>query len=198
MLREQIKRICAECGLTQKALAAVLDRPHQRVRDMAAGRVEKLTREEGEALIRKLNIRADWLATGEGPMFQSEGEQALRQRLDVIGSARDVAVKLGLCDGEGRLLIELLYYVETGDGDGLKKVLARFTELAPAEWLLVDNFRRSQKKAKANLLQTSALLAAGLSPAGATPPSKIKKQVNVSAPGGEAAGRDIVNKGRKR
>lgn len=196
MLREQIKRICAECDITQKALADLMQVDHQRVRNMAAGRVEKLTREEGEALIKKLNIRADWLATGEGPMFQSEGEQALRQRLDVIGSARDVAVKLGLSAAEGGLLIELLYYVETGDGEGLKKALARFTELAPNEWMLVENFRRSPKEAQANMLQTSTLLAAGLSPSGDSPAKK--KRINVSAPGGQAAGRNIVNKGGKK
>lgn len=179
--------------MTQKGIAEVMEVSLDRVKSITSGKVQKLTREEGEALIRKLHVRGDWLATGEGPMFQSAGEQALRQRLDVIGSARDVAVRLGLGEGEGRLLIDLLYYVETGDGDGLKKALARFTELTPSEWMLVENYRRSPKEAQANLLQTSTLLAAGLSSAGDKPAGKIKSQINVSANHGQTA-KKIVNK----
>jgi len=60
-----------ECGLTQTALAEVLGVNLDRVKNITSGRAKKLTREESEALVKKLHIRAEWLVTGEGAMFQT-------------------------------------------------------------------------------------------------------------------------------
>lgn len=75
MISELLKRIMVECNLKQADLVGVLGVSLSRVKAMTSGRVKNLTREENEALIGKLGIRATWLVTGEGPMRDSgEGE----------------------------------------------------------------------------------------------------------------------------
>lgn len=69
--------------------------------------------------------------------------------------------------------------------------------LSPDERELLALFRAAPLTVKAAAI--GALQAGGAPPGSvqASPARKITKQINVSAPGGEAAGRDIVNKGRK-
>ena len=186
MLREQIKRICLECGLTQKGLADVIGVRHQRVRDMAAGRVEKLTREEGEALIRKLHVRAEWLATGQPPMLQSDQERRAEEVLGKVGNAAQAASSLGLDMETGRRVSEFLFYVSAGNADAARKALAEMTGLSPDEEVLLDRYRRLPKKAQETLLATSGLIV------GEPLKPKKSKKITVTANGGHAAGRDIV------
>jgi len=70
-----IKKLMAARGLDQAGLAEVMGVKLQRVRDLSSGRAKKLTREESEALISELQVRAEWLVTGEGAMFQGEETQ---------------------------------------------------------------------------------------------------------------------------
>lgn len=64
-----------EFGLQQTGLAEVMEVSLDRVKSLTSGKVRNLKREESEALIGKLGIRATWLVTGEGPMRDSgEGE----------------------------------------------------------------------------------------------------------------------------
>lgn len=69
----------AELNIQQKDLAEVLGVPLHRVKSLTSGRVQKLTREEGDALVKKLNVRAGYLLDGQEPMFQGEGDQEYRQ-----------------------------------------------------------------------------------------------------------------------
>lgn len=69
----------AELSIQQKDLADVLGVPLHRVKSLTSGRVQKLTREEGDALVKKLNVRAGYLLDGQEPMFQGEGDQEYRQ-----------------------------------------------------------------------------------------------------------------------
>lgn len=71
-----LRKIMKAKRLTRQQLADVMGVDWKRVKNLCDNHAKKLTREEGEALIRKLHVRGDWLMTGEGPMFQSEGEQA--------------------------------------------------------------------------------------------------------------------------
>ncbi len=64
-----------ECALKQADLAEVLEVSLSRVKAMTSGRVKNLTREESQALIDKLGIRAAWLVTGEGSMFRKDETQ---------------------------------------------------------------------------------------------------------------------------
>lgn len=134
----------------------------QRVRDLASGRAQKLTREEAEALIRKLHIRGDWLATGEGPMLQSDGERRAQAALDRVGTAAQAASRLDLAESDGARLMELLYHVESGNGAAVRRVLAELAQLTPEEATLINSYRRCPEAARATLLQTAILLGAGM------------------------------------
>lgn len=86
MISTLLKKVMAECKLKQADLAEVLGVPLDRVKALTSGRVKNLTREESEVLIDVLKIRASWLISGEGPMFQSDHEtedefMARRQRI---------------------------------------------------------------------------------------------------------------------
>lgn len=90
MISTLIKQIMKEYGLQQKTLADVLGVGIDRVKSLTSGRVQKLTREESEALIKKLNIRGDWLATGEGRMIQSADDRPRLTRTELATLAKDV------------------------------------------------------------------------------------------------------------
>lgn len=79
MISQLIKKIMKETGLKQAPLAEVIGASLSRVKALATGRAQKLTREESEALVKKLNIRAEWLVTGEGPMFRAVDAPQSRQ-----------------------------------------------------------------------------------------------------------------------
>lgn len=89
-----------------------------------------------------------------------------------------------------------IQYVVTGIRSGTVPALDT------AERLLLENYRRCTPKAQANLVQTSALLAAGLAADATekTPPKQViqgSTQVFHHAPTGDIAGRDIVKKARR-
>jgi len=70
-----IKQVMKKLGLTQADLAEVLEVSIDRVKSLTSGRVKKLTREESQLLVDKLEIRAEWLINGEGPMLQDDEAQ---------------------------------------------------------------------------------------------------------------------------
>lgn len=145
-----------ECGLQQKALAEVLGVTLDRVKSLTSGKVHKLTREESEVLIKKLNIRGDWLATGEGPMLQSPGEQEFQRRLDELKSATDTASALP--EDKQRLMQELLFYVGAGDIAALVAAMSRLEIVSPGEAALLDNYRHAPPEGKAALKAVCAAL----------------------------------------
>ena len=75
MISSLLKLVMRDCDVSQRDLAEVLGSPLDRVKGLTSGRVKNLTRRECEALVAKLNIRADWLVTGTGPMLQGEENQ---------------------------------------------------------------------------------------------------------------------------
>lgn len=80
-------------------------------------------------------------------------------------------------------------YIVTGVRSGTVPALDN------AERLLLENYRRSSPEAQINLVQTSALLAAGLQQ---TKQFEGSMQIFHKAPSGDIAGRDIVKKGKSR
>lgn len=136
-----------------------------RVKSLTSGKAKNLKREEGEALIKKLHIRGDWLATGEGPMLQSEGERELDRRMDLLKLASGKAQIAGLEPNDMRRLMEILFYAEMGNAAELHKAL---NPLQPDEQVLVSSYRSCSQEDKAGLIQQVAVMAAGLaSPGGA-------------------------------
>lgn len=61
--------------LRQTDLVEVMGSSLSRVKAMTSGRVKNFTQEELANLIDKLEIRAEWLATGSGPMIQDDEPQ---------------------------------------------------------------------------------------------------------------------------
>lgn len=154
-----------ECNLRQADLAELLGVSLSRVKAMTSGRVKNITREETEALVKKLHIRGDWLATGEGPMLQSEGERELDRRMDLLKLASGKAQIAGLEPNDMRRLMEILFYAEMGNAAELHKAL---NPLQPDEQVLVSSYRSCSQEDKAGLIQQVAVMAAGLaSPGGA-------------------------------
>lgn len=59
------------CNLKQTDLADVLGASLSRVKALTTDRAKKLEQSEIKGLVGKLNLNANWLATGDGEMFQS-------------------------------------------------------------------------------------------------------------------------------
>lgn len=60
-----------ERGIGQRELAAALGVSIDRVKSLTAGRAKKLSQEEIRAFVERLNVRAEYLATGERPIFRA-------------------------------------------------------------------------------------------------------------------------------
>lgn len=157
MISVLLKQVMKKCGLDQKALAEVLEVPLQRVKNLTAGNVQKLTREESAALIQKLGVRADWLITGEGSMFgDSESQDEFITRMQAINQIhllinamplseflrdRIRAVMTGDPARDGVLIAEMIL---SGSQQGSASALSVRAELSPDEAALVANYRASR------------------------------------------------------
>lgn len=148
-----------ECTLTQKGLATELGVPLQRVKRLVGGEAQKLTREETEALVRKLHVRADWLATGEGPMRQPPLKEQTEQLLALTNAASTMAGRLPVSEAHKTLVQEVLFFAQSGNLEQLTATVERFAALAPDEAALLDNYRHSPKDRQGLLKATSAAFA---------------------------------------
>ena len=177
-----LKAVMKEFELHQTGLAEVMGVSLDRVKSLTSGKAKNLKREEGEALIKKLHIRGDWLATGEGPMLQSEGERELDRRMDLLKLASGKARIAGLESHYMRALQEILFFAELGDAVALRKAL---TQLQPDEMALVGSYRNCSEDGKVRLIQQAAVLSAGL-PAGQGKSAGAESTVNQRAVGDNA------------
>ena len=75
MISSLLKQIMKKHDLQQVGLAEVMGVSLDRVKSLTSGKVKNLKREESEALINKLGVRAAWLVTGEEPMLESDESQ---------------------------------------------------------------------------------------------------------------------------
>lgn len=177
-----LKAVMKEFELHQTGLAEVMGVSLDRVKSLTSGKAKNLKREEGEALIKKLHIRGDWLATGEGPMLQSEGERELDRRMDLLKLASGKARIAGLESHYMRALQEILFFAELGDAVALRKAL---TQLQPDEMALVGSYRNCSEDGKVRLIQQAAVLSAGL-PAGQGKSAGAESTANQRAVGDNA------------
>lgn len=180
MISSLLKLVMKEFGLQQQGLAEAMGVSLDRVKSLTSGKVKNLKREEGEALIKKLKIRGDWLATGEGPMLQNDAEREFHRRLDAVKASSASAAAAGLTGDDAARLADILFHVESGNVVALKKALS---PLAADEWVLVESYRRCNTDARQNLIQTAALLAANMPAPGTaktTPHTSVKASVKKS------------------
>lgn len=144
----------------------------QRVKNLSGGYAGKLKREESEALVKKLHIRAEWLVTGDGPMFQTKSEQEFQRRLDVVANASRQAAALYLRPEQSDLLQRITMAAETGDSGTLGRLLRPLSERAAA---LLDNYEQMGEDNRRALELTAAGMVAAESshpPAVAMPKHK--------------------------
>lgn len=146
MIFSLIKLVMRKCGLTQKALADVLGVSVDRVKSITSGKVQKLTREESEALVKKLHIRAEWLVTGQGPMFQSASEQEFQSRLDALAIASQQAASAGMTREQADLLQQSMVAAQSLPPYGL----------SDDEAALLAGYRRSSSEVQAAALRMLA------------------------------------------
>jgi transcriptional regulator with XRE-family HTH domain len=90
-----IKAIMAARGLSQRDLAQLLDVSLDRVKSLTAGRVQKLAPAEAKALVQKLQVRGEYLATGEPPIFKRPNEVELERRMEALQVANRLAERGG-------------------------------------------------------------------------------------------------------
>lgn len=165
MISLLLKKVMEECNLKQADLATVLDVSLSRVKAMTSGRVAKFTPEETRRLVQTLNLSAHWLATGEGPMFNTQGGQKLGE---ILTQLRLTTARLAEMEIDGPVasaVVSIVQGVAEKDADSLKDGLiqAAYAMQTPDERALLDTYRRCTHEAKANLIQTAALLSAGMS-----------------------------------
>lgn len=181
----------AECALSQGALADVMGVNLDRVKSLANARATKFTRKESEALVKKLHIRAEWLVTGEGPMFQTPAERQFQRRLDAVAMASQQAAAANLKPEQADLLQRILLAAQSADAATLQALLRPLTgrpeglavtepggeyqvgSLNPDEAALLDNYRHSPPDAQAILRATGA--ACAQQKAGDVKPKKGRK-----------------------
>lgn len=151
-----IKSVMKECGLNQQAMADVLGVPLHRVKSITSGKVQKLTREESEALVRKLNVRPGYLVTGQLPLFQTSGEQAFQTSLDTVARATQQAVAAELTPGQADVYQRVMLASKMGDFATLKQLVI---SLSGDENEMLENYRRCSSTGQRALLTTSAEMA---------------------------------------
>jgi DNA-binding Xre family transcriptional regulator len=151
-----VKRLMEECNLRQVDLAEVLEVSIDRVKSLSSGKVKAFTRDEGEKLIRKLNIRAEWLATNEGPIFRSGAEVDRDKRLADVAASTQQAGLSGLTREEQALVAMLLTGLEQGNAVMVRNALDQHT---PQEHKLIDWYRAADGKGKKAIEATAKALA---------------------------------------
>lgn len=184
-----VKGVMKACGLRQADLAEILVVPLHRVKSITSGKVKNLTREEGEALIKKLNVRAEWLATGEGPMFRSDSEQELERRLDAVAGATEKAQIEGLSTDEQARVQMLLTGLEIGNADLVRQALNVLTK---DEAKLIDDYRQSAPEGKKALRSTASVFAKSATSSRTEPQGDTS--ISVSGSGNRVAGKDYYEK----
>lgn len=200
MIDALLKKVMQECKLRQPELAALLGASLDRVKGLTSGRVKNLTREESEALIGKLGIRANWLITGEEPMFQEDEEaqdafvdrmQGIKRMTALIKSMplsdhtklRLPAVMTGDAAQDGPIVYEAiskeLAGVDFVTGKRIEGVTPTIRPLPADEQMWLDCYREWSPEVKKHELRR----AMGVSPSGAeqtahSTPSMGSKNVN--------------------
>lgn len=171
MISSLMKQVMKQLDLDQADLADVLEVSIDRVKSLTSGRVKKLTREESKFLVDKLEIRAEWLITGDGPMLQdSEPQDELVDRMRAINQAREMIDALPLGEPEKMRLKAIMSGDAKIDGEAIAAEMAKSlsqryppagetTVLTAREAALIDNYRASPEDGKQALETTSAALA---------------------------------------
>lgn len=189
LIKALIRTVMSACSLSQQDLADLTGSSLSRVKAMSSGRVAKLKPEEIKALVQKLNIRAEWLVTGDGPMFRSDGEQELERRLGAVAGATEKAQIDGLSADEQTRVQMLLTGLEIVNADLIRQAL---NVLSTDEKQLIEDYRQSAPEGKKALRSTARVFAK--SGASAHAGERSDTSISVSGFGNRVAGNDYHEK----
>lgn len=123
MISVLIGKVMGHFKLKQQELADVMGVPLARVKRLAGGKVQKLTREESEALVTKLRINPEWLITGEGPMVDDETDDEFADRIQAVSHMQRVVAALPLDDLGRKRLQALMTGDPAADGELIGRAL---------------------------------------------------------------------------
>lgn len=141
-------QVMTECGLKQADLALVLEVSLSRVKAMTSGRVKKLSPDEIRRLVSTLNLSAHWLATGDGPMFNPTGGDAVGELHTQLKLCSQRVAQLGLKEPVAMAVRDIAYGVNTGQLEVVNGGVALLSPNADEQELLAL-FRAASLTAKA-------------------------------------------------
>ncbi|WP_340569898.1 helix-turn-helix transcriptional regulator [Stenotrophomonas sp. G106K1] len=126
MVSSLIRQIMDDGGFRQVDLAERLGVSIDRVKNLTSGRVKKLSSEEMRALVEKLHVRAEFLATGNGPVFAQPAEVELGRRMKLLSDASQKASTLDLPETYQALVRDILVGAALGQSDLLQTTIDGF------------------------------------------------------------------------
>jgi len=166
-----LKQVMEKFELRQKDLAEVMGASLSRIKAMTSGRVKNLTQEEIKNLADKLDIRTEWLISGEGPMLQDdEPQKAFAERMHNIAQTHAMIDAMPIDDTDKLRAKVLVSGDPAEDAKVIADLLTRravyFTGaespalvLTAREAALLDNYRAAPEDGKQALETTGAALA---------------------------------------
>jgi len=135
-----MKQIMSACSLNQEQLADVLGASLDRVKSLTSGRVKKLKPDETKALVEKLHLSGDWLATGDGDMFKPASEQAFAGELATLRQATDAVTALALSDDRKSQVRDILYAVASGKTELIEAALGKPVVAKADHFIMVPRY----------------------------------------------------------
>ncbi|MGB5147473.1 MAG: helix-turn-helix transcriptional regulator [Porticoccaceae bacterium] len=138
----------AKKGFSQRQLAEELSVPLARIKNITSGRVQKLAPAEVRALVERLHVRGEYLATGIPPIFKSPGEIELDRRLTAIAISTEVAESVSEYVTRGQVQEQIFR--------------ALVESLAPDEQALLQHYRLCSQADREALIALSRRLSAGV------------------------------------
>lgn len=121
-----IRQIMEDGGFRQVDLAERLGISIDRVKNLTSGRVKKLSSDEMRGLVEKLHVRAEFLATGGGPVFAQPAEVELGRRMKLLSDASQKASTLDLPESYQALVRDILVGAALGQSDLLQSTIDGF------------------------------------------------------------------------
>lgn len=140
LLSDKMREIKEALGLTQQQLAEALGVKLDRVKSLTSGKVEKLSQAETKSLVEKLHVNPRWLATGEGDMLRSAGEQAFAGELATLRQVTDAVTALPLSDDQKRQVRDILFAVQSGKIDLIQAALGQPLAAQPDHFVMVPRY----------------------------------------------------------
>lgn len=139
-LSDKIREIKDALELTQSQLADALGVKLDRVKSLTSGKVDKLSQTETKAIVEKLHVNPEWLATGEGKMFKPVAERSFNGELATLRQATDAVGALPLSDDRKSQVRDILHAVASGKTALIEMALGRPVVARTDQFIMVPRY----------------------------------------------------------